>query len=164
MKYHFRISLILFLVLLLSATRLTGQKIEYIKVPELEKILLNPDNKLFVVNFWATWCPPCIKELPHFEKVSKENDPAKVEFLLISLDFPSEIDKQLVPFLKKNRINLQVVVMNDLDYNSWINKVDPTWNGNIPATLFFNNSKRTKYFHSGEVDEAELRKYIKSFL
>ena len=59
-KYHFRISLVLVFVLVLffSATRLTGQKIEYIKVPELEKILINPDNKLFVVNFWATWCIP----------------------------------------------------------------------------------------------------------
>jgi thiol-disulfide isomerase/thioredoxin len=50
----------------------SGQDVEYIKVPELEKILNNPDDRLYVVNFWATWCGPCVKEFPVFEKVSKE--------------------------------------------------------------------------------------------
>ena len=149
---------------LLSFFELEGQKIEYIKIPGLEKILNSDENKLFIVNFWATWCAPCVSEIPNFENVSKSCNPDKVRFILVSLDFPSQVEKQLVPFLKKNGITLNVVVMQDLDYNSWIDKVDPKWQGDIPATLFFNNTRKTRYFHSGELTESDLRKFINSFL
>lgn len=142
----------------------SGQKIEYIKVPDLEKILSNQENKLLVVNLWATWCAPCVKELPVFEKAAGEYNQSKVRFIMISLDFPSQIETQLKPFLRKNKISLKVSVMMDTDYNSWIDKVDPTWEGNIPSTLFLNNSKKTRYFHSGELSESELKKLINQFI
>ncbi len=63
-----------FLILTLSSIHGLSQNIEYINVPELEKILKNPENKLSVINFWATWCPPCVKEFPDFEKVAQEYD------------------------------------------------------------------------------------------
>lgn len=164
MKCRYYFILVFCAILFLASSGLEGQKIEYIKIPGLEKILKNPDNKIFVVNFWATWCPPCVSEMPVFVKVAKDYDPAKVRFILISLDFPSQIEKQLIPFLKKNNITLEVAVMTDVDYNAWISKVDPGWQGDIPATLFYNNSKKTRYFHPGEVSEPELKKYINSLL
>ena len=142
----------------------SGQKIEYIKVPDLEKMLNNQENKLFIVNLWATWCAPCVKELPAFEKVAGEYDQSKVRFIMISLDFPSQVENQLKPFLKKNNISLDVSVMMDTDYNSWIDKVDPQWQGNIPSTLFVNNVKKSRYFHSGEITEQELRTIINKYL
>jgi thiol-disulfide isomerase/thioredoxin len=141
-----------------------GQNIERIKIQELEKILSNPGNKLYVVNFWATWCAPCVKEFPLFEKVAKDYNKGKVEFIMISLDFPSQIEKQLLPFLKKNNVSLRVAVMTDVDYNAWIDKVDPSWQGDIPATLIFNNAEKSRQFHTGEVNEEELRKMINSNL
>ena len=158
--------LISVVILLISASfyGLSGQKIEYLKIPDLEKIINNPDKRLHVVNFWATWCPPCVKELPYFQSVAKEYDPSKVKFILVSLDFPSQIEKQLIPFLKKNKIMLDVAVMTDLDYNSWIDKVDASWEGNIPATLFFNNPLKLRQFHAGELDETELKIIINKFL
>lgn len=157
------ISFSVFLVFLLGRETL-GQKIEYIKVPDLEKILNNQENKLFIVNLWATWCAPCVKELPAFEKVAGEYNQSQVRFIMISLDFPSQIESQLKPFLKKNNISLDVSVMMDTDYNSWIDKVDPQWQGNIPSTLFVNNVKKSKYFHSGEITEHELRTIINKYL
>lgn len=139
---------------------LQAQKIEKIGVPELEKILASPDDVLHVVNFWATWCPPCVTEMPHFEKLSKEYKDKGVKFILISLDFPSQIDTKLIPFLGKNKITADVKVMTNLDYNSWIEKVDTAWQGNIPVTLFFNNTRKVKYFHPSEVTEKELRDLI----
>jgi thiol-disulfide isomerase/thioredoxin len=156
--------LAIFSILILNSAVSEAQKIDYIKIPELEKILKNPDNKLFVVNFWATWCPPCVAEISNFENAAKAYNKEKVKFILVSLDFPSQIEKQLIPFLKKNKITLDVAVMMDTDYNSWIDKIDNKWQGDIPATLFFNNSKKSKYFHSGEVTEPELKKYINSLL
>ena len=148
----------------ISTQQTAGQSIRKIHVKELEKILSNQENKLFILNLWATWCAPCVKEIPAFEKIAKEIDKSKVSFVMISLDFPSQIETQLKPFLKKNKTSLDVSVMMDTDYNSWIDKVDPTWEGNIPSTLFFNNSKKTRYFHSGELSESELRKLINQFI
>lgn len=149
---------------ILSASGVKAQEIERIGIPELEKILSASDDRLYVVNFWATWCAPCVKELPHFEKISKEFEPEKVKFILISLDFPSQIDKQLIPFLKKNKITLPVSVMTNLDYNAWIDKVDSSWQGNIPATLLFNNAAGRRLFIPDEVEETELRKAITELL
>ncbi len=151
-------------LLLLSSLQAKSQEVEYIKIPGLEKILNNQEDKIHVVNFWATWCGPCVREFPVFERISGEYKNENVEFLMISLDFPSQIEKQLIPFLKKNNITLDIAVMMDVDYNAWIDKVDKTWQGDIPATLIFNNSKKQRTFHRGEINEQELRKLIDSYL
>ncbi len=150
-------------LLTLFAATSPAQNIEKIGVPELEKILSGPEDVLYVVNFWATWCPPCVTELPYFEKLSKEYQGKGVKFILISLDFPSQIESRLIPFLVTNKITADVRVMTDLDYNSWIEKVDTGWQGNIPVTLFFNNAGKKKYFHPSEVTEKELRDLIAEY-
>jgi thiol-disulfide isomerase/thioredoxin len=157
----------LLLSVLISVTfglaSLQAQNIEKIGIPELERIMAGPADELHVVNFWATWCPPCVKELPYFEKISQEYRDKGVKFILISLDFPSQVETKLIPFLKKNKITAEVKVMTNLDYNSWIDKVDTSWQGNIPVTLFFNNSRKVKYFHPSEVTEKELRDLITKY-
>ena len=152
------------LLFILLPLRISSQTVEYIKIPELEKILNIQDDKIHVVNFWATWCGPCVKEFPLFEKVSKDFTTGNVKFLMISLDFPSQLEKQLMPFLKKNKSTINVAVMMDIDYNAWIDKVDSSWQGDIPATLVFNNAKQKRTFHKGEIDEAGLRKLINDYL
>lgn len=142
----------------------TGQDLEYLKVPQLENILNSKDNKLYVINFWATWCAPCIKEFPAFKKVSEEFSDQKVQFIMVSLDFPSQVNEQLIPFLKRNDVKLRVALMTDLDYDSWIDIVDPSWQGDIPATLVFNNVKKKRSFRPGAMDEAGLRNLINANL
>ena len=83
---------------------------------------------------------------------------------MVSLDFPSDLEKKLIPFIEDNNVSLEVALMTDLDYNSWIDKVDPNWHGEIPSTLVFNNQKKIRQFHMGEIDEQGLRKLIKSNL
>ena len=141
-----------------------GQEITFIKVPELERILNKPDDKLYVLNFWASWCGPCVEELPYFEKIAGTVDTTKVEFLFISLDFPSQVENKLKPFLKKNNINIKVAVMMDLDYNTWVHKVDPDWQGNLPATLFFNNNRKIKVFRPESLEETQLKDLLVSLV
>ena len=158
------LNILAFSALAISYLPVQGQDVEFIKVPELEKILNSRDNKLYVVNFWATWCAPCIKEFPAFEKVSAEFSTDKVQFLMVSLDFPSQVKQQLMPFLKKNNVKLRVALMTDLDYDSWIDKVDPSWQGDIPATLIFNNVRKKRSFKPGAIDESGLREMINANL
>ena len=163
MKIFYLISLV-FIIFVFNTETSEGQQLTQIRIPDLEKILSSGEDKLLVINFWATWCPPCVKELPHFQKVAKEYNKDKVSFLLVSLDFPSQIDSHLKPFLKKNKVALDVVLMMDTDQNEWIDKVDPSWQGNIPVTLMLNNPRKIRKFHSGDMDETELRNMINSLL
>lgn len=123
----------------------TGQiKAQNVRIFEdystLQKEILNDKNTIYVVNFWATWCAPCVKELPHFEKLNSENKRVKV--VLVSLDFKNQFESKLLPFLKKKNIQSQVVLLTDKDYNKWLPLVDKEWSGSIPATLIIKNEKK----------------------
>ncbi|WP_405414808.1 TlpA disulfide reductase family protein [Maribacter sp. Asnod1-A12] len=107
----------------------------------LEPLLYTDDDTIHIINFWAMWCAPCIKELPILEEYQKNNPESKV--ILVSLDFPEDIETKLKPFLKRKGISSKVVLLDDPDANSWIDKVDPNWSGAIPFTIIFNKEKRT---------------------
>ncbi len=130
---------------------------------ELSPLLAVADDKTYVVNFWATWCAPCVKELPAFEKLQANYKGKNVEVLLVSLDFPKQIETKLLPFIKKNQLQSKVVLLDDPDQDTWIPKVSEKWTGAIPATLIYNSKKRAFYeqsFHYEEL-ETEVQKFLK---
>jgi len=155
MKYY-----ILFAVMFLFSVQIQAQKIAvYDNYAALEKAVLSDNNTTYVVNFWATWCAPCVKELPHFEQLNSENK--KVKVVLVSLDFKNQYEAKLLPFLKKKAIKSEVVLLTDKDYNTWLPAVDKDWSGSIPATLIIKNGKKVfveKMFASYE----ELNQYVNS--
>ena len=94
-------------------------------------------NLTTLLIFWATWCKPCIQELPHFEKMREEYAKKNVRFSLVSLDFNDKLENFVKPFIvKKDFVNFEHYLMNNLDYDKWIDLVDKSWQGAIPATLF----------------------------
>lgn len=143
---------------LLFSNIIAAQKVAvYDNYSTLEKEVLSDKNTTYVVNFWATWCAPCVKELPHFEKLNLENKSVKV--VLISLDFKNQFESKLLPFLKNRKINSEVVFLTDKDYNSWLPTVSKDWSGSIPATLIIKNGKKIfaeRIFSSYE----ELNEYV----
>jgi len=124
--------------------------------------LQSRNDTTYVVNFWATWCKPCVKELPYFEKLGDIYSDKKVKVVLVSLDFPEHIDSKVLPFLAKHRLKSEVVLLDDTDANTWIPKVDPDWQGSIPATLIFNRSN--KQFIEKQLTFEELEQKVKSIL
>lgn len=122
---------------------------------ELEPLLNKKNDTTYVVNFWATWCKPCIKELPAFEKINEQYASQKVKVLLVSLDFPRQLESKLIPFVKKRQIKTEIVLLDDPDANGWIPKVNKEWSGAIPATLFYNDTERFFYERSFTYEEIE---------
>jgi thiol-disulfide isomerase/thioredoxin len=130
---------------------------------ELKPLLERKDDKTYIVNFWATWCAPCVKELPYFEKINKEYAIHNVEVILVSLDFPKQIDKKLIPFINKNKLQAKVVLLNDMNEDVWIQAIDKSWSGAIPATLIYNKNDRKFYEQSFDYEtlENELQTFLK---
>ena len=127
------------------------------------KVLLGKkDDKIRVVNFWATWCKPCIEEMPYFELVNSAYADKNVEVILVSLDVPSQIESKLIPYLERQNIQSQVVVLDDPDANSWIPKVDEDWTGAIPATYIYKGNEC--YFYEQSFSYNELEKELKNFI
>lgn len=130
----------------------------------LEPLLNKKDAKTYVVNFWATWCKPCIKELPYFETINQNYKDKNVQVILVSLDFPNQYENKLLPYIEEHGLKSKVVALDDTDMNSWIPKVDENWGGAIPATIIYNNSMRQFYEGSFTYDElvTEVRKFIEN--
>jgi len=125
---------------------------------ELQSITQNFNDTTYVVNFWATWCSPCVKEIEYFEELHRQNASLGVKVLLVSLDFPKHADTRVIPFLKEKEISAEVLLMTDLDYNSWIDLIDTSWSGAIPATLIYNKDRRV--FLEKELTRDELFKHV----
>ena len=111
-----------------------SQEVEVIKFDDLEKIISEKPAKIKILNFWATWCKPCIIEMPYFEEAAGKFE-QDIELIFVSLDFAENVEKKVKPFLIKRNIHSRVMLLDDTDYNSWIDRVNPSWSGAIPATL-----------------------------
>lgn len=129
---------------------------------ELKPFLEKKDDKIYVINFWATWCAPCVKELPYFEEIKQKYADKNVEVLLVSLDFPKQVEKKLIPFIKKHKIQSEVVLLDDVNEDVWIKAIDENWSGALPATIIYNKNNRKFYEQSFDYEtlESELLTFI----
>ncbi|MCU0359795.1 MAG: TlpA family protein disulfide reductase [Bacteroidia bacterium] len=97
---------------------------------------LHSKDTTYVVNFWATWCKPCIQELPAFDSLYLETKNQSTKVLLVCLDFKEELNTKVIPFLKKKNIQAECVLLDEVNGNDYINKISESWSGAIPATYF----------------------------
>lgn len=111
------------------------------------------DDKLYVFNFWATWCKPCVEELPYFEAINKKYD--DVEVTLVSLDFSEKLNELVIPFANKYELVSNILLLEDTRSFYWIPDVDENWSGAIPATLMFSKNGKTFYEKAFTFEELE---------
>lgn len=154
-------SLIYFVIICLSIsyTSFAQKNLEIIKFQDLEK-LMQKDDGVYVINFWASWCKPCVTEMPFFETLANEQRLNKVSVVFISLDFKQNLET-VNKFIEEHQIKSTVYLIDEPDYNSWIDKVSPQWSGAIPATLI--SQGKRKEFYEQSFDYQTLSDKVRHF-
>lgn len=139
-----------------------AQQVDVIDFAGFQQILKEqPTDETVVYNFWATWCKPCVEEMPYFEQLQANYAAKGVKVVFVSLDFKSKLDK-VTEFVGKKDLKAEVVLLYEPDFNSWIDKVSTKWSGAIPATLVVHGDK--KKFHEGQFTYQQLEAFVKPLL
>ncbi len=128
--------ILILVVLFVSLPAAFGQQVQLLTVDNLNERLEQGKDTTYVINFWATWCAPCIKELPYFEKLQEEKQKEKLKVLLVSVDFKSQLEKRVIPFVSRHSLKNEVFLLDEQDQQEYIDKINKEWSGAIPATLF----------------------------
>ena len=141
MKKYLAILIFMFLVSGASSQNIPV----YDSFEEFQSLLQRNNDSTYIINFWATYCAPCIKEMPVFRKLEEKYKNKPVKIVLTSLDFGKNVKERVRGFMKQHNIRSKVVILDDPDGNSWINKVSENWSGALPGTLIYNKHSR-KFF------------------
>ena len=146
-------------VFLVAAQFVNGQNAQLVKLENLQAELAKPSDQILVYNFWATWCAPCVKELPLFEKLNQDDKNVKVTLVSMDIDLDPNPEK-VYKFIDRKKIQSRVLILDAVDPNSWINKIDKNWSGALPATLIINTKTGVRRFVNVAMKEGELEKLI----
>ena len=140
-----------------------GQELKSVKITDVEKMIAE-SKKPLIINFWATWCKPCIEEIPYFLEEIKDHQQDSLTILLVSLDFKEEFPAEITAFVKKRKFNAPIVWLDETNADYFCPKIDAKWSGAIPATLFINNKTGYRNFVEAQISHGELKKEIKAIL
>lgn len=149
---------VLLFFLLFYALGSKAQHIPLISLQELETRLNNGKDSTFVINFWATWCVPCVKELPGFEKLQHEFTGQKLKVILLSLDNRSKANSAVAAFIRKHKLTNEVFVATEQKPQDFIYKIEGSWKGSLPATMIVNRSKNIRQFYEQQFTYPQLVK------
>lgn len=135
---------------------------EKINSDQMSALLASDTAAVKVVNVWATWCAPCVREFPPFLSLKQKMEHESVEMIFVSADFASERDSA-IRFLASQGVDFKTYWMRG-DTNEFINNLSESWSGALPATFVFNRRHELVYFYQGEVDFSLLENKINQSL
>jgi thiol-disulfide isomerase/thioredoxin len=152
--------LLLTLFSFLITLHVLAQDVKLITVNQLENRFKQGKDTTYVVNFWATWCKPCVNELPEFEKFKSANQGKPIKVILISTDLKSKLEKGVEPFVKAHHLTGEVYLLNEV-LSSYTERISPDWSGALPGTLIVNTKTGKRKFHESAYTYAELSAAVK---
>jgi thiol-disulfide isomerase/thioredoxin len=148
-----------FTVLLVLSTLTSFAQAKVVKLPDLQKVMTDPTPEIKVINFWATWCAPCVKELPLFEKLNQERKDVAVTLVSMDMDLDPNPEK-VHKFVARKKLASSVLILDEDNPNTYIEKIDKEWSGALPATVVINTKTGKRKFVEKELHEGDLEKLI----
>lgn len=155
---------LLFIIMFGLMWKAQAQQIKTVTPQWIDEINASKNDTLYIVNFWATWCKPCVEELPYFEQLADSCTNKKVKIFLVTTDMRKDIATRVTDFIKAKKLTQQVVFINEVNADKWINKVSEEWSGAIPATLMVKGDIGYRHFKEGELTFEELQLLVNQII
>ena len=149
--------------MLLAGLTASGQSVRKIKITELQAIIAQSDHPM-IINFWATFCVPCCKEIPYFQSTVARYKADKVELILVSLDLPDYYPVRIAGFAQNRGFTSRLFWLDETNADYFCPRVDPGWTGGIPCSLFINNQTHYRRFFDRQLTETQVEPEIKKML
>lgn len=140
-----------------------AQDIPKLKITQLDSIILQSKTPL-LINFWATFCKPCMEEIPYFQRLGEKYKDQGVKVLLVSLDMKDAYPSKIKSFMKRQQITAPVAWLDETNADYFCPRINSSWSGAIPATLFVNNAKGYRKFTESAMTEDVLEQEIRALL
>lgn len=137
--------------------------VQKIRITELQDYIAKSDHPL-IVNFWATFCVPCNKEIPYFQSTVGRYKDQGVELILVSLDLPDYYPVKIDAFTRRQGYTAKILWLNETNADYFCPKVDPHWSGGIPSSLFIDNKTHYRRFFDRQLTEAQVDLEIKKMI
>ena len=150
MKKHFSLFIVLLVLLSCQQNNTVQTNVALLDSVKLNNLISENKGNVLVVNVWATWCVPCVEEMPALIKLTDSYESENVKIIGISIDYPEEIQSKILPFIKKNKINFPIYVNDFKNDEALINYLNKEWSGAIPATFIYDKNSVQKEFLFGK--------------
>jgi thiol-disulfide isomerase/thioredoxin len=140
-----------------------SQQVKKVKIGEVEDYIKKSDHPI-LVSFWATWCAPCVEEIPWLQEGVENHKKDSVELILVSLDFPNYFPKKINDFIREKKFKATFLWLDETDANMFCPRIDAKWDGTIPVTLFVNNRIGYRKFMNRPMSDRQVEPEIKKML
>ena len=145
------------------ASKVYGQSVPVWKLSDL-KTAIEKTKEPTIINFWATFCKPCIAELPHFQALANKYKSQGLKLIMVSLDLRESFPSKVISFTNELKLTSPVAFLDESNADLFCPVVDSTWSGAIPASLFINNEKGYRKFYEEELSKEKVETEIKNML
>jgi len=137
-------------------------EVSFVDETGLRNLIANRNGKILLLNVWATWCPPCVEEFPDLVKLARNIGEEKYEIVGISVDEPDDLNGKVIPFLQKYVVPFKVFIAEIGKQEDFINTLNSSWNGAIPATFIYDSTGSQRSFSIGTKSYEQFIEELKS--
>jgi thiol-disulfide isomerase/thioredoxin len=138
-------------------------QVKKIKITDLEEHIAKSDHPL-VISFWASWCAPCVQEIPWLQEGVAKFADQQVELVLVSMDFPRDYPKKLEAFIQQKGFKATFYWLDESNADYFCPKINARWQGGIPANLFVYNKTGYRRFFDRALTDRQVGPEIKTML
>lgn len=156
-----KINMFVLIMMLLFSARLYSQEVLPLSsTKDLDNLKESLNGKVVLLNFWATWCVPCVKEFPDLVKLYNDYKDKDFRLIFISTDVPEEVNSKVIPFLKENGVNFVTYYNNFSKSEDLIDYIDKNWEGAVPTTYIYDKNGKVTASVLGKKDYSYFEKEI----
>jgi thiol-disulfide isomerase/thioredoxin len=138
-------------------------KLEMVTAADLKKLRTNPTGKVLLINFWATWCGPCITEFPALQETWRMYRRRDFDLVTVATNYPDEKAGVMKTLQAQHASSTNLLFASEDTYGMQA-AFDAKWDGGVPFTMVIAQGGKVLYQVQGEVDTLAMRRAIQANL